>query len=582
MERNERTRDGLARLLLERVRDHAMMALDDDGRVTEWNAGAERLLGWSEQDALGRRMTELCGAVDDTDAAALDAARSAGEHEVVGWRRRAGGAPFWAQTQVLRYGAGDGDVGFAVLLRDLSERREAEQALAERERRLDEAQHVARLGSWEWSVATGELQWSRALYEIYGEDPTTFGPSYEAFLDRLVPEERPGVMAQVTRALEQGTDFAWQERIRRPDGRVRVLQTRGEAVRDEGGHVARLVGTCLDVTEQEASEQRERELVRAQAAREAAETMVAEKAELLRDLEESHEQLEQQAAELEAQTEELSQLMAELEVRNTEMEEVNAALRTSTAAAQEARAVAEQANAAKSQFLATMSHELRTPLNAIAGHTQLIEMGIHGPTTAAQLGALERIQRSQRHLLALINDILNFAKLEAGTVRFRTGTVNLTQAVGELIGLISPQIEASGLHCVQPAMLTEVLAAADPDKVDQILINLLSNAIKFTPSGGRIAVESEAGAASVRVHVSDTGCGVPEDKVEDIFEPFVQLRRGTDSIAEGVGLGLSISRELARAMGGELRVANLPHGGARFTLELPRAQHIEPEAHIRV
>lgn len=572
--RNEQTRDGLARLLLERIRDHAMIALDDAGVVTEWNLGATRLLGWDEAQAIGRPISDLLA--DDPGArerkqSALEYAREAGEFEFDGWHPRADGSRIWTHTQILRYAPGSGGPGFAILLRDLTERRRTQEQLEERGRRLDEAQHVARLGSWTWDLATGVVQWSSALYDVCGVDPHGFTPSYEAFLDLLLPEDRPHVESEFERALQAGGSFEQENRIRQPGGAIRLLFTRGRAI-CENGRVVRLVGTCQDITKRHEAAERERELLREQAAREAAESLLEEKAALVTELTASREQLEQQAIELETQADEMMRLMAELEHRNRQLKAANEALHAAAEVAEQARQVAEQANAAKSQFLAAMSHELRTPLNAIAGHTQLLQLGIHGPMTEAQLQALERIQRSGRHLLALINDILNFAKLESGSVRFREQDIDLPAAVSEVVTLLTPQLNARRLQCIVAPPPVDVHALADPEKLDQILMNLLSNAIKFTPEGGRVTVEFDVEGATTRVHVTDSGSGVPVDRMEEIFEPFVQLRPDASTLTDGVGLGLSISRSLARGMGGDLLAANVPDGGARFTLVLRVAE----------
>jgi len=236
-----------------------------------------------------------------------------------------------------------------------------------------------------------------------------------------------------------------------------------------------------------------------------------------------------------------------------------------------ARGEAEAANRAKAEFLASMSHELRTPLNAIGGYADLILEGIRGPVTEAQRADLDRIKRSQRHLLSLINDILNFAKIEAGRVRFDCVDVSMRTALGELEMLIAPQLREKRLryayHC---ACDVDDTAHVDPERLQQILLNLLSNAVKFTPPGGSIAVECGAAADQMVVHVRDTGVGMPADKLETIFEPFVQLDRGQSPQNVGTGLGLAISRDLARAMGGDLTATSAPDEGSTFTLTVPR------------
>jgi PAS domain S-box-containing protein len=235
-----------------------------------------------------------------------------------------------------------------------------------------------------------------------------------------------------------------------------------------------------------------------------------------------------------------------------------------------ARAEADAANQVKTQFLATMSHELRTPLNAIGGYAELVEMGIHGPVTPAQREALERIQRSQQHLLNLVNNVLSLVKLDTKHVRYHLMDVPVDQALQFVVEATAPQLHAKRLRYAQ-APCTGITVRADGEKLRQILINLFSNAIKFTDDGGTIAVSCSAEGRDVRIDVRDTGCGIPAEQLDAIFDPFVQGDRRLNRPVEGTGLGLAISRELAHGMGGTVTVASVVGEGSTFTLRLPAA-----------
>ena len=273
-------------------------------------------------------------------------------------------------------------------------------------------------------------------------------------------------------------------------------------------------------------------------------------------------QLSEQAIELELQQQQLQDQAAELEIQNDELQHQTAAL--------------EVANAAKAQFLAAMSHELRTPLNAIGGYVDLLALGVRGPMSEAQQEDLRRIKKSGQHLLSLINEILNFARIGAGRIDYKVALVPVSSLLADVVSLVTPQMRSKDITCSVAEFDGTLSAHADREKVQQIVLNLLTNAYKFTDRGGRVVVEcapAEAtdGASALRIRVSDTGRGIAAGELEAIFEPFVQIdRRLTPENEQGLGLGLAISRDLARGMGGDLTAESVVGQGSTFILTLPR------------
>ena len=263
---------------------------------------------------------------------------------------------------------------------------------------------------------------------------------------------------------------------------------------------------------------------------------------------------------------------AALLVENARLYEAERAARREAelarAEAEAARAEAEAANRAKSEFIANMSHDLRTPLNAIAGYVELFEMGLRGAVTDAQREDLRRIGQNQRVVLDLINDVLNFAKLEGGYVQFEMANVPVHETLITMEALVMPQLIARGLRYEYAPADPRLTAWADREKLQQIVVNLLGNAVKYTPAHGEIALSVADTADVVFIHVRDSGRGIAAEKLEQVFAPFV--RADTAHAIEGTGLGLAISRNLARTMHGDLTAVSTPGQGSTFTLSLPK------------
>jgi signal transduction histidine kinase len=254
-----------------------------------------------------------------------------------------------------------------------------------------------------------------------------------------------------------------------------------------------------------------------------------------------------------------------------------------------ARAEAEAASQTKSEFLATMSHELRTPLNAVIGYSDILDLGLSGELTAEQRRHVERIRESARHLLSLVNEILDLAKVEAGRLTVQNQAVTARDTIDAAFALVQPIAASKGITLANDCTEERVVFEGDPERVRQIVLNLLNNGVKFTQPGGQVRVAcaleirpdigGKAGSAGwVSIAVSDTGIGIPKDKLSAIFDPFVQVDGGHKRQNDGTGLGLTISRRLARLMGGDLVARSEVGKGSTFTLWLREASAAQREA----
>ena len=269
--------------------------------------------------------------------------------------------------------------------------------------------------------------------------------------------------------------------------------------------------------------------------------------------------------EVEMLTDLAAAVMTEIRLRMTVSE-----LKVMSDVAVAARAEAEQANRAKGEFLAMISHDLRTPLNAIGGYCDLLELGIPGAVTEAQKDMLVRIKAAQKHLESLITEVLTFSKLEAGTETLTLADVSVESVLRDVQSLVRPQLDAKELEFSYRGTEAVELVIADEGKLKRIMVNLLTNAIKFTPRNGHVTLTTRADGPRVVITVRDTGVGIAADRIDTIFEPFVQIPGQKSMNPDGVGLGLSIGRRLARAMNGSLTATSAPEEGTSFELVLPR------------
>jgi signal transduction histidine kinase len=238
----------------------------------------------------------------------------------------------------------------------------------------------------------------------------------------------------------------------------------------------------------------------------------------------------------------------------------------------ERNAALEHANQAKAKFLAMMSHELRTPLNAIAGYTELLQLGLRGPVTESQIEDLVRIRQNKDHLLTLISDILSFARLDAGQLEVRMSELPVRSTVQDVEEMLRDQFEKKDVSLRVSLPDDELYVRADRERLRQIVLNLVTNALRFTEPGGTVSLRARGAKGHVDIEVHDTGVGIPDEALETIFEPFVQVDSSLTRRVGGTGLGLSIARELAHAMGGEITVTSREGHGSTFVIRLRAAR----------
>ena len=568
---------------------------DADGVIMEFNPAAEATFGYRKADVLGRQMSELIipPSLREAHRAGMKRYLATGEAHVLGRRieitaMRSDGSEFPIELGIVRVPL-PGPAFFTAYLRDLSERKRLER---EQKFLLHASEELASSLDYETTIASiarlavpdladwcavdvidpdgkirrvavahedpEKVSLVQRLEEKYPTDPdATFG------VPAVLRSGEPEYVADIPDSLlvQAARDAAHLKALRDLGLKsylVVPLKARGQ-----------IFGALTLVYAESGRRFQESDLALATDLARRIGTSI-ENARLLEDSEQARHELEEQAAEMEIQATEMEQTQDQMEITNEELQTVNAQLRDKTDETRVALAAAEEANKAKSEFLATMSHELRTPLNAISGYAELLKMGIRGPVNDAQVADLERINRSQGHLLAIINDILKFAKLETGHLELKIEDFPIEEELSKVEELVRPQIDAKQLDYRYEAGDKTVRVKADRDRFNQILLNLVSNAVKFTPEKGSVVVSWKETGDRVRAQVADTGVGIPKDQLERIFDPFVQVDSGNTRVSEGVGLGLAISRDMAKLMEGDVTVESEPGKGSIFTLDLPK------------
>jgi PAS domain S-box-containing protein len=554
----------------------AVVTTDAASVITGWSAHAETMFGWSAAEALGRTLgdTIIPPRYRAAHQAGVRRYLATGEGPILNRRieisaLRRDGREFPVELTVApaRWG---GEVVFSAFIRDLTERRRAEARLA--------AEHaVTRALAEAASVDAAALPVLRAMGEALGWDAGFLWTAESGRLRVRAHWRAESVDAAAFEAASRALDFApgeglpgrawalrapvWVADAAREPGFLRAPHALGAGLHAAFAFPVQAGPDVLGVVEFFGRE-----------AVEPDEALLAMAGSIGSDVGQA---LSRMRAE-----EERDRALAEARASNEALRRANAQLAARTEEA-------ERANRAKSDFLAVMSHELRTPINAVLGYTNLLEMEIAGPVTPEQRRYLERVRASTTHLLGLINDVLDLSKIEAGRMGASREPGRAGEAAAAALSFVATQAEARGVRLENACAGPGPVYLGDDHRVRQVLLNLLSNAVKFTPGGGRVTVRCGTGRPDravrlagpgpwVCIRVEDTGPGIAPEDTEAVFEPFVQAEAVHTRTAGGTGLGLTISRRLARLMGGDLTLETELGRGSCFTLWLPAADAAGP------
>jgi PAS domain S-box-containing protein len=496
-----------------------IVVVDGDLRYRAFNPVMEKLWSAAAKEVIGKRVNEVVPEWLAPEIAARLRRAVAGENvpakDIFIPATGAAGDAWFARTDSpLRNAAGE-VVGAIGIMHDITDRKIAEEKLRRTIGDLANAQRIGKMGSWEVDIATGHARRSDEALAIFGVSREDDEQNSGALRQRVHPADRERLEAARMAAIRGEKKLDIEYRITLPDGSAKWVQVLGETEREaEGWHLI-LKGTVLDITERK---------------------MAAEA------LQEAKDTLELKVIE-----------------RTVELEA--------------AKKQAEAADELKTVFLTTMSHELRTPLNSIIGFTEMVLQQMAGPLNSEQSRQLALVHGSARHLLAIINDILDVSKIEAGQLEIRPEVFDLQASIERIVATVRPMAERKGLALVIENGAGPKPIVSDPLRVEQVLLNLLNNAIKFTDHGivgvATVSAPDSGREPVICIRVSDTGSGIKPADLETIFQPFRQIQRGTTRTHEGTGLGLTICRRLAGLLNGDIQAESEYGKGSVFTFRLP-------------
>lgn len=494
----------------------AIVSADQQGHIIAWNTGAERMFGYQEAAILGKPFTMLISEQYRTAYerglerlhGGGDEAKGLGQTLELGGYRKSG-QEFPLELSLSSWKTGDGTF-YTGIIRDITERKRAAEKVAQLAERLELATSAAKIGVWDWNIQKNELVWDDRMFDLYGVKREAVRIAYDTWLASVHSQDRARCDEAVRQALRNKKPLDIEFRIQWPNGVVRNLKGDGKIACDADGTPLRMTGTNYDITERKRAE------------------------------------------------EALQALTASLEQKVRERTEELAV----------ARDHALTATRHKSEFLANMSHELRTPLNAVIGFSEVLLERMFGDINRKQEEYLGDILGAGRHLLALINDILDLAKIEAGQMELDLGTVDLPVLLNSTFILIRERAKRHGIHLGLDIDHRLGQFTVDERKLKQVLLNLLSNAVKFTPDGGTVSLKAVRQDEGVEISVTDTGIGIDQEFQPKIFDEFFQVGDPYRK-HEGTGLGLAVTKKYVDLHGGRIRVHSVKGQGSTFVITLP-------------
>ncbi|MBU0664628.1 MAG: PAS domain S-box protein [Proteobacteria bacterium] len=500
-----------------------IITISESGIIEEFNPAAERAFGYPAGEVVGRNFGML---LPEPFRSTLDGNLKnylkTGQKRLIGSIQEVQGLRKDDTTFPLEFSLSEvllpGKRLFTTIVRDISERKKAEDAIRKSEASLQEAQRIAHLGNWDWDISRNELHWSDEIYRIFGLAPQSFPGTYEAFLASVHPDDRKPVQEAVNRSLAGSEPYDLVHRIVLPDGTGRMVHEQGEVFRDESGSPTRMVGTVHDVTREKLLAQR---------------------------LQEYSEGLEQK-------------------------------VRERTAEYEEQKIKAERANQIKSEFLANVTHELKTPLNAIIGFAEILQQEMLGPLNEEQKDLINDVVDSGRDLHEMVSGLLQVASLEKESAELRQQDFYPAQMLAAVVEHYLKKAEAKGLQ-IEVEVAAEISEIhGDEGKVRDVVMVLLSNAVKFSPAGETVRVIVRQGADQVEICVVDTGPGIAREDQDRLFQPFTQLDSTFTKKHGGTGMGLYLARKLVEVHGGRIWVESAIGAGSKFCFTLPQPDRQRP------